>query len=267
MTNFGEKPDFSGFERDLWPKRDHKTHHRNANEILKATCSSQQKKLERTLGARYTELLGLPYYDCIRFVVIDPMHNLLLGTAKYLFHKWIQLGLLKQDQLKMIQDHIDEIIAPPDIGRIPNKIEAGSSGMTADQWKNWTLIYSPYILSTILPKAHYDCWMLFVAACRQMCGRTITDNEIKHANEMLIAFCNKVKALLYSKEFITPNMHLHGHLAECIEDFGPVYAFWCFSFERYNGILGGYQHNNKVVPVQMIKKFLEEDYPFICIAR
>ena len=55
-------------------------------------------------------------------------------------------------------------------------------------------------------------------------------------------------------------MHLHGHLKECIEDFGPVYAFWCFSFERYNGIFGGFQHNNKAVPVQMMKKFLEEDY-------
>lgn len=259
VKSFGEKPDFSGFDRNTWPKRNSESHRRDANKTLKATSSSQRKKLESTLGVRYTELLRLPYYDCVRFVVIDPMHNLLLGTAKCLFHKWIELGLLKQDDLNKIQNHINEIVVPPDIGRIPNKIESGSSGMTADQWKNWTLVYSPYILSTVLPKAHYDCWMIFVAACRLMCGRTISRHELKQADKMLIQFCKTVESL-YSKEFITPNMHLHGHLVECIEDFGPVYAFWCFSFERYNGILGGFQHNNKAVPVQMMKRFLEEDY-------
>ena len=171
---FGDKPIFSGFDRNTWPKRDSESHRRDAHRTLKATSSSQRKKLESTLGVRYTELLRLPYYDCVRFVVIDPMHNLLLGTAKCLFHKWIELGLLKQDELKKIQVHIDEIVIPPDIGRIPNKIESGSSGMTADQWKNWTLVYSPYILSTVLPKSHYDCWVLFVGACRLMCGRTIS---------------------------------------------------------------------------------------------
>ena len=33
------------------------------------------------------------------------------------------------------------------------------------------------------------------------------------------------------------NMHLHGHLNECILDVGPLYSSWWFSFECYNGIL------------------------------
>ena len=41
------------------------------------------------------------------------------------------------------------------------------------------------------------------------------------------------------------NMHLHLHLAECIVDYGPVYAFWCFAFERMNGVLGSYHTNNQ----------------------
>ena len=183
---FGDKPIFSGFDRNTWPNRDSESHRRDAHRTLKATSSSQRKKLESTLGVRNTELLRLPYYDCVRLVVIDPMHNLLLGTAKCLFHKWIELGLLKPDELKKIQVHIDENVVPPDNGRIPNKIESGSSGMTADQWKNWTLVYSPYILSTVLPKSHYDCWMLFVGACRLICGRTISCLELEQADEMLI---------------------------------------------------------------------------------
>ena len=49
---------------------------------------------------------------------------------------------------------------------------------------------------------------------------------------------------LCGKEKCTPNMHLHGHLLDCILDYGPVYSFWCFSFERYNGIMGDYHTNN-----------------------
>ena len=79
-------------------------------------------------------------------------------------------------------------MVPNDVGRIPNKIEAGCSGMTADQWKNWTLIFSPYILSTILAKEHYDCWMLFVNACRIICGRTISRSQLKEADNTLLQF-------------------------------------------------------------------------------
>ena len=49
---------------------------------------------------------------------------------------------------------------------------------------------------------------------------------------------------LYGTTKCTPNMHLSCHLVECTRDYGPVYSFWCFSFERYNGILGSYHKNN-----------------------
>src|SRR5438874_219093 len=42
----------------------------------------------------------------------------------------------------------------------------------------------------------------------------------------------------YGRDKITPNLHLSLHLQECSHDFGPLYTFWCFSFERMNGILG-----------------------------
>ena len=51
-------------------------------------------------------------------------------------------------------------------------------------------------------------------------------------------------------------MHLHCHLAECIREHGPVYSFWLFSFERYNGILGAIHTNNHSVEVQMMRKFI-----------
>ena len=42
----------------------------------------------------------------------------------------------------------------------------------------------------------------------------------------------------YGQEVITPNIHLSLHIAECCKDYGPLYSFWCYSFERMNGLLG-----------------------------
>jgi len=55
-------------------------------------------------------------------------------------------------------------------------------------------------------------------------------------------------------------MHLHCHLKECIEDYGPVYSFWCFAFERYNGVLGNTITNNRSVEIQLMRKFLSEQF-------
>ena len=42
----------------------------------------------------------------------------------------------------------------------------------------------------------------------------------------------------YSQDMVTPNLHLSLHLHEYAKDFGPLYAFWYFSFERMNDVLG-----------------------------
>ena len=54
-------------------------------------------------------------------------------------------------------------------------------------------------------------------------------------DDLLIRFCTHFETL-YGKERCTPNMQMHCHLCESVLDVGPVYSFWCFSFEPYNGI-------------------------------
>ena len=53
-------------------------------------------------------------------------------------------------------------------------------------------------------------------------------------------------------------MHLHMHLKECLQDFGPVYSFWCFGFERFNGVLGLYHTNSRDIGLVMMRKFVNE---------
>ena len=49
---------------------------------------------------------------------------------------------------------------------------------------------------------------------------------------------NKLIEQKYGQEKISPNLHLYLHICECALDYGPLSSFWCFSFERMNGILG-----------------------------
>lgn len=100
-----------------------------------------------------------------------------------------------------------------------------------------------FALKGVIPNQHYAMWTNFVQACQILCSKVITVEECQQADEKLLSFC-KMFENLCGKEKCTPNMHLHGHLRDCILDYGPIYSFWCFSFERYNGIMGDYHTNN-----------------------
>ena len=81
---------------------------------------------------------------------------------------------------------------------------------------------------------------MFVLAGRKMCSVLISCGNAKVADRLLMEFYQRFESL-YGSEYVTPNMHLHCHLYDCILDFGPIYSFWLFSFERENGILGSYK--------------------------
>ncbi|XP_016126125.1 uncharacterized protein [Sinocyclocheilus grahami] len=171
---FGAKMDFSGFDRSSWESRISKDHIHYAGLSKRAKTKAEQRRIEHDYGARWSELFRLSYYDPIRFVVIDPMHNLLLGTARHVFRLWTELGILTAKKLEELQTRVENIKVPHDVGRIPLRIPSGFTGFTADQWKNWTTIYSLFCLKGLINSRHYDMWFDFVQACIILCSRVIS---------------------------------------------------------------------------------------------
>ena len=252
-----DKRDFSGFDRENWPIRDISQHRQQAYDHLTARTKVEQQCIEKRHGVRYSCLLELPYWDPIKFSVVDPMHNLFLGTAKHVLQVWIDNNLITKKQFYEIETTVAKIVTPRSVGRIPLKISSGFSGFTADQWRNWITVFSPVALKTILPANHLRCWLLFVRACNLVCKRIITTQAIDEVDKYLLQFCKQFQEL-YGPESCTPNMHLQLHLKESLYNFGPVHSFWCFSFERLNGILGRFHTNNQSIEVQLMRKFLRE---------
>ena len=254
-TRFGDKPDYSGCKRNTWPLRNGVMHRMNALKHKTAKTKTEQTSIERVHGLRYSVLLELPYLDIVRMCVIDPMHNLLLGTAKHMLSVWRDKNLVKPKHFEEIQAKVDKFHTPGDVGRIPTKIASGFSSFTAEQWKNWILLFSLFSLKDILPHSDFGCWHLFVKACSLICRRSVSLRDIQQADELLMEFLivfNK----LYGREHCNINLHLHAHLTTCLLDFGPAYSFWLFSFERMNGILGSFKTNSHTITIQLMNKLL-----------
>ena len=244
--NSGDGFDFSGFNRENWQPRNSCEHKRAAKQTLEETSPTAQQKLCSELGGKYSVLQELEYFDCIRYFVVDPMHNLYLGTAKHMMKNvWLNENndFISDEDFQRIQELVDSMTVPQDIGRIPGKISCSFSGFTADQWKNWTTVYSLFALKGVIPDKHLECSRYFVLACKSLGKRVLTVDDTELGDRYLMDFCKAFEEL-YGKDLVTPNMHLHGHLKECLLDYGPFHAFWCFSFERFNGILGSYHTNN-----------------------
>ncbi len=252
---FGQPTDYSGFEPCRG--RNPVEHRQHIEEILQQPTQELRNAKESLYGARYSELLRLPYFDCIRFTIVDPMHNLFLGTAKRMIEIWLEHSILTQADLEHVQNRVDASKVPSNLGRLPFKIAKSFSGFTAEQWKTWVIVFSPFALFGQLPDAHYRCWLKFVKACKILCQPMIRISDVGIAHDLLVKFCCDVERI-YGKERITPNMHMHTHLADCILDYGPIYSFWLFSFERYNGILGNYYTNNNSIELQIMRKFIRD---------
>ena len=86
-----------------------------------AQTLADTNKIEHEYGVRYTDLLELPYFDTACCSVINPIHNILLGTPKRMISE-------------AMQTQCDRFAVPSDVGQIPHKI-SGFASFTADQWR------------------------------------------------------------------------------------------------------------------------------------
>ncbi|GBC35905.1 hypothetical protein GLOIN_2v1775288 [Rhizophagus irregularis DAOM 181602=DAOM 197198] len=106
----------------------------------------------------------------------------------------------------------------------------------------------------------------FVRACNLLVARFITDDDLKEAQERLKDMAYLIE-YTYVPEFITSNIHLALHIPDCCRDYGPIYSFWLFPFERLNGYIGSYPNSNRQIEPELMKIVLKNtlvDYHLSC---
>ncbi len=75
-------PRLFGFDRSKWKMWMNSKHRENIASILQCTTKTAQSAKESEVGCRYTALPQLPYFDPVKMLAIDPMHNLYPWNCK-----------------------------------------------------------------------------------------------------------------------------------------------------------------------------------------
>ena len=101
------------------------------------------------------------------------------------------------------------------------------------------MIYSITVLWDMLNSDNRKILGHFVRACNLLVARIITEDDLKEAQERLKEMAYLIERV-YGPEFITSNIHLALHIPDCCRDYGLIYSFWLFPFERLNGYIGKY---------------------------
>ena len=133
---------YSNFNKHTWKLRSEPEHRSDVEKTIAAKNKTEMARLESKYGCRYTKLLDLPYFDPVRMHLIDPMHNLYLGTAKHFaLDILVGRGILTPNNLLIIEQRLEKLVISVGLGRIPKKINVGVF-LTAEQWMNWTNYFS-----------------------------------------------------------------------------------------------------------------------------
>ncbi|EIW80779.1 hypothetical protein CONPUDRAFT_57284, partial [Coniophora puteana RWD-64-598 SS2] len=266
VTDFN-KP--SGYDSSTRPKEDYKLL-RQAFYARDAPLARQAQLLD-DYGKRFVILDALPGWLPKTKTALDFMHAVYLGIVPHLFDVVIFNGQLmtgiggSESAKSRFETLINSILWPSHITRLPKNLGENHSLKKADEWRRLITI-TPVLLwwawrdeNDEIPSAPpplppntddpgfsrdrhqlYDAILLLCAAVRIFSSREISMHQAQTAQEFLAQYCQRCIALDIP---LRPNHHASMHTSEMVKRFGPVYSWWLFAFERFNGMLERVKHN------------------------
>ncbi|KAJ6529260.1 hypothetical protein B0H19DRAFT_968390 [Mycena capillaripes] len=120
-------------------------------------------------GAQWTEFARIDYFDLVRYTIVDPMHNLLLGVAKnQWFTRWIETGTLRGNtpqtfrELNTVHEFLESFESPLWAGCLPLRVgEAAGGSLSADEYKfattgPWAVVQIPLVWERFREEAKAD---------------------------------------------------------------------------------------------------------------
>ncbi|VDB89659.1 unnamed protein product [Peniophora sp. CBMAI 1063] len=173
--------------------------------------------------------------------------------------------ILDNEELESIWPFTTRIFLPSWMDRGPRHFgKPGQGTLKADNWRTIGTVLLPLSLILLWGKGgsrHDDFHekllknFLHLVAAVNIASLHATSQE-RRLNYLrhLQTYAVTLKLLLPNYP-IRPNLHMSFHIAEVLELFGPVAAWWTFPFERYNGVMRNIQTNGRFG--QLEKTFFE----------
>jgi hypothetical protein len=100
-----KKSEIKNINPETWPKRTLEEHRRWAKKSHEAASIAEKKDILTDHGVRYSVMLDLPYWNILKYHVVDSMHNLLLGLLKWHCQRfWLMSDVADDEDPKSVSE-------------------------------------------------------------------------------------------------------------------------------------------------------------------
>ena len=144
---------------------------------------------------------------------------------------------------------------PDRVRHAPRSTEENLKYFKASELRSFLLFYGPVILKGILPSLYFEYFYLLSESMHILLLQEITEQQLQHAQKLLITFCSNVENL-YGSRLELANFHLLIHLVDQVRQLGPLWTHSCFHFENCNGFLLKLPHGTQKIQFQIVSVLL-----------
>lgn len=236
------------------PKR---THESIKRQMLEAHQNEGTSDVKGVWGL--SPLINLPDFDLARGMIVDFMHSCLLGVTE--LYMTIILSNAAEPyyvgspaQTNIINGRLLAMKPPTCMGKVPRGL-AERNMWNASEWLQWLIFYSLICLNGVLPQKNYENLALFVAAMEILLQDCISPAMLREAKKLLTKFVFWFENL-YGKQYMHYNIHLLRHLADNVENWGPIWADSTFPFENQNRLLMQMKKSNYRIAEQIVHRLM-----------
>ncbi|KAE9404137.1 hypothetical protein BT96DRAFT_955712 [Gymnopus androsaceus JB14] len=232
----------------------------------------RQSTILKNHGVRFSAFDWIPGWRPSRQTALDFMHCIYLGVVAFfwtrvLFATHMFPGANGVNSAKQhFEDAINSIQWPSHITRFPKNLGENQSLKKADEWRR-LLTVTPVLLwiasrnpddtipdtepavspneriTTTHSRRRLSLYKAVLFLCVAVRLLATKKNSVDQANAGQTYFAHYCLALLALGVELTVNHHLAMHFSWMIKIYGPVYSWWLFAFERFNGLLEKMKNN------------------------
>ncbi|KAK3911671.1 Paternally-expressed gene 3 protein, partial [Frankliniella fusca] len=181
-----------------------------------------------------SQLLRLMHFRICTGNAIDNLHVIFERVApvhtNYLLRKG-QMPIVEKE--RRINHRLLTFKPPSCIARTPYDF-CKRAKYKANEWRNWVLHYSvPCLQDLGIPVRYLEHWQMLSYGVFLLSQDTIAPREIDIAEGLLTRYVQLYEEF-YGLGAMSPCIHLMGHLAGMVRNWGPLHAYTTFNFESYN---------------------------------
>ena len=250
-----EEDEDVGRETIVYALRTLDQHLRDANQALES-----QKRVNGIIGPN-PFMKNLPDFDFVKALVPEYLHSCCHGV----FRLYLQIftsskkpngskpWFLKPKKVKIINLRLKQTRPPYEITRTIEQLD-DRSDWKASTYRTFTLYYFP-LLEDQLPPRYFSHYCDLAYGIYTLLQEKISVSNIEKVKRLFQRFVIEMENL-YGKEWIGINVHFLTHLAQCVLDWGGLWAWSTFIPEWFNGQLNNSANGTQHIALQMAQNFL-----------